>query len=77
MVIEYTYSAKCKDCKFCGYYHLIKKDGTTSYQRRHKCILKNKSVRINDLVCNDWQISYSGIPDPIWKIEESLKQLDN
>jgi hypothetical protein len=28
MIYEVNRSAKCKDCIFCGYHHLIKKDGT-------------------------------------------------
>ena len=74
MIIEYTRNAKCKDCKYCGYFYLTKKDGSTSFQKRHKCVLKDRMVCANDLVCDDWKISFSGIPDSVWKIENSFSE---
>ena len=72
MIIEYpSRPAKCKDCIYCGYYHLVKKDGSISYTCRHKCKLTGSIVLLSDRVCDKWKMG-CGIPrnfDHI-KIEE-------
>jgi hypothetical protein len=66
-----TYEARCKDCRFCGYYNPLKKDGTESRITRHKCAITNKQVCKRDLVCDKWIINYSGIPYSFTHIERS------
>lgn len=53
-IITITRNAKCKDCKFCNSYRKGK-------LRRHKCIntkseYYNQDVRLNDLVCDKWEL---------------------
>jgi len=61
MIIEYTRSAKCKDCIYCGYYHPFKKNGDKSYVHRHKCKLTDNIVLLDDPVCDKWKMG-CGVP---------------
>ena len=75
MIIEYpSRKAKCKDCVYCGYYHIVKKNGNMSYVRRHKCRLTGDIILLSDIVCDKWKIG-CGVPrnyDYI-KLEEETK----
>lgn len=56
MIFEYSRSAKCKDCLYCGYYYPKKKDGLPSRLRRHKCKLTEKDVLLSNSVCGNWEM---------------------
>ena len=63
MIIEYApRPAKCKDCKYCGYYYPKKKCGESSRFRRHKCKLTDTAVLLADKVCDEWKMG-CGIPN--------------
>lgn len=69
------YSARCKDCRYCGYYNPLKKDGTESRVIRHKCYVTNKQICKRDLVCDRFTESWanwSSIPYSFSHIERSF-----
>jgi len=54
-VTTYTRAAKCKDCKFCKSFY----DGK---RKKHTCTnpkseRHNAVIRLNDLVCDVWELS--------------------
>jgi len=73
MIWEITYPARCKDCIYCGYYHITKKDGTKSYVRRHTCYLTGNDARLKDKVCERWKMNASGTPHYFDRIREILE----
>ncbi len=53
-ITTWTRPAKCKDCKHCKSFYKGK-------LKRHKCKNKkntffDKQIRLNDLVCNNWEM---------------------
>lgn len=75
MIITYTRSATCSDCKYCGYYRPTKKDGSSSWNKRHKCALKGIDTRAKDAVCDDWEIEYSGITQPLEYVKREILKI--
>ena len=61
MIIQYIREARCKDCKYCGYYYPLKKNGEESNLRRHKCKRTGMPVSLSKKVCKDWELG-CGIP---------------
>ena len=60
-VTTYTRAAKCKDCRYCESFNIGVK-----LTKRHRCSnteserygdkYTNKTVRLNDLVCDKWEL---------------------
>ena len=56
MIIEYSRSARCKDCIFCIDYPYIKKNGEIGKKCIYRCYITEKLISPNYKVCNNWKL---------------------